>query len=247
MRLYSLKSPYNIKVSSISESLLISCFIELFFAYRFHPLVEEILRKKYLYTNETEIKTVIDWTYRLLHDEAFVTHHLETPSFIQYLCNYIKNQINLLSDLSLINYDSLMTFQLRAFLYAKMTDLVGLAIDEVKREEEYQYYIYNLRQFVRLHKPKWDVLHIKHSRSLQFYKSNGVRFTKEELTNHIDQSPLYVLGIPRNEFQICSLLALLPEEICLYSDHVEDSYALILLNIFEERIKLYPKNQFPFL
>ena len=62
----------------------------------------------------------------------------------------------------------------------------------------------------------------------------------------MQQEPVYVVGLHTKEKTLAPLLALLPQVIYLYCDQPLDTKVVTILNVFEERVKLFTTAAFPF-
>lgn len=144
-----------------------------------------------------------------------------------------------------IHFDSVIKFQMKSF-HNYLTNMVGLAIDEFKREEEYQNFIHSIREYINHRKPKHDEIHIVQSERFLFYNKKGHRYTEKELRAFMYKEPLYMIGLDENEMNLAPLIALLPSNIFIYGDDSSEARTLSIINIFQERVTFCSLNKFPF-
>lgn len=70
-----------------------------------------------------------------------------------------------------------------------MVHLVGLAIDEYKREEDHQEFVNMLREYIAKKEPIYNVVHIVQGNTFSFFKSDGKRFSRMELKMLMQREP----------------------------------------------------------
>jgi len=127
-----------------------------------------------------------------------------------------------------------------------LTHVVGLAIDEFKREEEHQNFIHSIREYIHKRKPKIEEVHLLQGDPFLFFKGNGSRFTSIELKSIMHKEPLYMIGLDATEMNLSPLIALLPGQIYIYGEYPSEAKTLTIINIFQERVRFYPYEKFPF-
>src|SRR5699024_9861930 len=95
----------------------------------------------------------------------------------------------------------------------ELIDYVGLAIDEFKREEEYQAFINMLREYVTKKETEVPIVHVVHGESFIFYDSDGREWSVHQLRALMKKTPLYLLGFPVEEWNLAPFIAMAPEKI----------------------------------
>lgn len=236
---------YELLITHIPLQIIINSFIKVYFVFRLNDKIKEIARNTYFYTKQTDIERITEWTYFLVQETTFLKEHFNKKSLYDYLYEILYKQFEQMSLATEIYFDTFMIFQLKQF-HERLRDIVGFAIDEMKREEEYQYYIHTIRQYIHLRKPKHSAIHILQRNQFEFYNHRGEKITDVELNNLMKKEPLYLVGLDENERNLAPIITLLPEIVYIYGNDVNESKTLTLLNIFQERAKLLPESSFPF-
>ncbi|MDC3412605.1 putative sporulation protein YtxC [Aquibacillus sp. 3ASR75-11] len=144
-----------------------------------------------------------------------------------------------------IYFDSIMKFRFKNFR-EELIEVVGLAIDEFKREEDYQSFVQSLREYVAKKKSKYKAIHVLQGTNFSFYNENGKLLSHMELKALMQHEPLYIVGLDSNEMNITPLLAMAPKEINIYGDDPSEPKTTTIMNIFQEKVKRKHSHQFPF-
>ena len=124
--------------------------------------------------------------------------------------------------------------------------MVGLAIDEYKREEDHQEFVNMLREYIAKKEPIYNVVHIVQGNTFSFFKADGKRFTRMELRMLMQKEPLYIVGLDEDELNLAPLVALAPKKIKIYGDDPSEPKTLTVINVFQERVDFESINKFPF-
>ncbi|MGR3765309.1 putative sporulation protein YtxC [Rossellomorea sp. NS-SX7] len=203
---------------------------------------EEILRNQFYYEDAHEIEQILEIVTDMRMGER--------PELDQLLENwdepsFVSESLDLLLDgHTPVSFDSFSTFRLKK-LQLRITEMVELAIDEYKMEQEYQMFIHMLREYLALREKKLDTIHLYSTEfGFRFFDENMKEVSREELSKFIDKRlltnhPLYV-----DSYTIAPLLSMAPEKIYVYGSG-EHNLVRTLQNIFEERIDLLPLHYFP--
>ncbi|XXM71002.1 putative sporulation protein YtxC [Lysinibacillus sphaericus] len=203
---------------------------------------ENIIRTQFYYEDAHEIEQILEIVSDMRMGERPELDQLiekwDEPSFI-------KKSLDLLLDGNApVSFDSFSTFRLKK-LQLRMRDMVELAIDEYKMEQDYQMFIHMLREYLAAREKKLDTIHLYSTGfGFRFFDENMREVSREELTEFIDKRlltnhPLYV-----DSYTIAPLLSIAPEKIFVYGNG-EHNLVRTLQNIFEERIELLPSHYFP--
>lgn len=233
-------------LNELADEQLLRYFIDVYLMYRLESRIQDIVAETYYYTNQEDIDHIVAWTISLLEDESFNEQYFKTSSLAQFLYLMTSEQLmHLPSTRSHIYFDSFVLFQLKTF-HNQLSDIVGYAIDEMKREEEHQHFLEMARTFVQNQAPQTPLLHIINEGSFHFYNQFGKYIRPTTLSRCMKQTPLYLFGLDESELTVAPVLALMPRKIEIYGREVNDSKIITLMKIFEERVQLYPFSQFPF-
>lgn len=236
------------QASSIKElhSVLIQGFIHVFQIHKESAWLHEIIRDCYYYNDVDEVETIVDLCHTLLRDE------LEEEMVPQHKLSHGQHQtiletifVEALKEEESVHFDSIIVFRMHTF-YNDLIDFVGYALDEYKREEEYQSYVEHLREYMHLKPSNMDHLLIVQGPNFHFYDENGNLFGQEELKRLTNGEPLYLFGLEKEEMNITPIIALAPEKITLYGDDPSDPKTITILNVFQEKVEFLPLKKFPF-
>lgn len=217
--------------------------LHVFKTHRLSQMIHTIIKQKYYYSNKDEIERIYELTHMLLNEQDkswLLLENREEPQ--QMLFRLFLNNI---AQRTTIHFDSIVNFGIQSFKEL-LTNYVGLAIDEFKREEEHQNYIHMLREFIRKRKTKVTEIHLLQGTPFTFFKANGKPYTPFELRKIMCAEPLYSVGLDENEMNLAPLIALLPKKIYIYGDHPSEARTLTIINVFQERVKFRPYAHFPF-
>ncbi|ENH97057.1 hypothetical protein J416_07672 [Gracilibacillus halophilus YIM-C55.5] len=217
-------------------------FSQLYITHRETTTIRSILQKKYYFTNEAEIEKISTIARSLLEkDEYFYEDRIHQHELRDILVEIFLLHV----EPPVIRFDSIIYFRLHHYL-EQLTDMVGLAIDEFKREEEYQSFVHTLREFVLRKHPNEEVVHVVQGDIFQIYNDDGVLYHREKLNELLDQFPLFIFGLQENEWNIAPLIALAPNHIYMYGDDPSEPHTHTVMNIFQENLSFYPFAYFPF-
>src|SRR5699024_1178246 len=97
------------------------------------------------------------------------------------------------------------------YLMKPLVTNIGLCFDEWKLEEAYHFFIDSVRLFIKNRQPITDMIHITQGNSFNFFKSNGEQYTRRELLNAMLNTPLGMIGLDENEWNLAPVIALFPK------------------------------------
>ncbi|QGH35268.1 hypothetical protein GI584_14955 [Gracilibacillus salitolerans] len=206
------------------------------------PMIQHILMKKYYFSSAEEIERITAIARSLLEkDESVYEDRIHQHELRDTLTTIFSLQI----DTSFIQFDSIVHFRLHHYI-DQLTEMIGLAIDEFKREEEYQNFIHSIREFVRRKSPEEEVLHVLQGERFQIFRDNGEVYTMEDLQQVKSRFPLFIFGLEQEEWDISPLIMLAPDHIYMYGEDQTESRTHTIMTIFQERCSFYPTDYFPF-
>lgn len=228
------------------HSVLIQGLIHVFQIHKESAWLHEIIRNCYYYNDEDEVEAIVNLCNNLLHEELgenMTPHHKLSHGQHRDVLKAIFREA--LQQEESVHFDSIIVFRLQNF-YNDMIDFVGYALDEYKREEEYQSYVEHLREYIYLKPSNLDHLLIVQGPNFQFFDEKGNRFKQEKLKAITSGEPLYLFGLEHEEMNITPVIALAPKKITLYGDDPSDPKTITVLNVFQERVEFLPLHNFPY-
>jgi putative sporulation protein YtxC len=203
---------------------------------------DDILRNQFFYEDVSEIEQIMEIISDMRMGERPELDQLleewDEPLFVR------ESLDRVFIDNIPVSFDSFSTFRLKK-LQLRIAEMVELAIDEYKMEQEYQIFIHMLREYLASREKKLDTIHLFSTGfGFRFFDENMKEVSRKELTELIDRRlltnhPLYV-----DSYTIAPLLSIAPEKIYVYGSS-ENNLIRTLQNIFEERIDLLPMHYFP--
>jgi putative sporulation protein YtxC len=142
------------------------------------------------------------------------------------------------------SFSSFITFRLKSYM-ERLQHYVELAIDEYKLEQEYQNFVQTLRDCVAARPPKLSQIHLVHQPpSFLFYDEKLREITAGELKQWIDRNLIVSQPMYIDSSVLAPLVSIAPDTIYLYTDHIDDGMVQTIQNVFQERIRLYSRNDF---
>lgn len=240
------KEGYTIDIKDISKKQLSESFIRIYQTFYLQGQIDKVINEQYFYCTTEEALHINEWVHWLLQDSSFIKNQFYKTSLFDYLSSSLLLQFEKLPIINeYIDYDTFILFQLKSF-HEQLIDVVGYAIDEIKREEEHQQFIQKVRNYISLHEPKCEKLHILQANPFQFYSQWGEKYSDTYLQTLMKKEPLYLFGLDESELNLSPILTLLPKQIIIYGTNPSEGKVITLINLYQERITFVHKNQFPF-
>lgn len=233
---------YQLSEQEMMESIAKS-MADVFIDHRLTAMIKDIIENYYYYSNTDEIERILDlteWIFSGEDQDSMQVRNYKDPQKL-LLSLFIVNVKNATT----VHYDSIVNFRLKVFK-DQLIHLVGLAIDEFKREEDHQAFINMLREYIAKKEPRFPIIHILQGNPFLFFKPSGERFTNMELRMIMRKEPLYIVGLEGDELNLAPLVAMAPEKIIIYGDHPSEPKTLTVINVFQEKVDFVPFNKFPF-
>lgn len=228
---------------NIQLDTLIQCFIHIFLIFRLNKAIETVIKKDYYFTDKEEIARIADlakWIISEFETNDYVSK--ETVKMNELLYKIFKSNVE---NEKTVHFDSVIQFRMKD-LRQYLINIVGLAIDEFKREEEHQDFLHSIREYINKREAKHEEVHIVQNDPFLFYKQTGERYTTDELRLIMSREPLYLIGLDENERNLAPLIALMPKHIYIYGDDSSEARTLSIINIFQERVTFQSYYKFPF-
>lgn len=232
-----------LNIEKIRLEDVIACLSTVFLQIRVHELIRKIVVEDYFFTNDLEIEEICELTNWVVcaPDYGNVLFK-EQGNVRRYIATLLSKK---LIDDQEVYFDSLVTFCLKP-LMKHLMEAVAYAIDEQKREEEYQHFVQSVRVYIGRSRFKNDDLHIVQGEYFTYYNEVGKRYSLMELRGLMEREPLYMIGLDEDEMNLAPILTLAPRRIFLYGNNPDDAKTLSLLNLYQERIVFSPREAFPF-
>ncbi len=227
---------------SITETAAQS-MVDVFVIHRLADMIHDIIKNDYYYSNMEEIDRIADIALWLFYGEDKDSRHVRKDKDPSQLLKSII--IGNLENADMIHFDSIVNFQMKIFK-DQLVHLVGLAIDEFKREEDHQAFIDSLREFIVTRTCTYSTVHVLQGNPFTFFKPDGKRFTRMELRLLMHNEPLYMVGLDEEELNLAPLVAMAPKKITIYGDHPSEPKTLTVINVFQEKADFKPYSSFPF-
>lgn len=142
------------------------------------------------------------------------------------------------------SFESFVKFRLKQY-HDTLFQFVEMAIDEYKLEQEYQSFIQTLRELLDNRQPKMSRLHLVHQGTLfRFFNDTFQEIGQEEMKQLLDRKLLKGQHIFIDSAVIAPLVSIAPDQINLYTNDVDHNLIQTILNLFQERVKLFSIKEF---
>jgi putative sporulation protein YtxC len=200
-----------------------------------------ILAENYYFQDPEEQRHVMEIVYSILEGErkdleVFLEKTNQEQRIKEAIEQVFQNNISL-------SFDSFIKFRLRPYLL-DLESYVKISIDEYKMEQEYQIFVQTLREFLQNRTPKMEILHLLLNEEIIFYKENLEEIKRGELIRMIDRKLLSNHPVYVDSASIAPLLSIAPTTIFLYTKNPEEALVRTISNIFEERVRILPFQDF---
>jgi len=223
-------------LTSLDTEVLVNCFKDLFLHFRLADLVKDKLETVYYYSEDAEINHIINLVSTMIKEQR--SGQDLKIRIMQLFYHYTANA-------ETVHYDAMITFSSNS-LMKPLETITGLGIDEWKLEEAYHFFIDSVRLFIKNRQPITDMIHITQGNSFNFFKSNGEQYTRRELLNAMLNTPLGMIGLDENEWNLAPVIALFPKKIYIYGSNISEANTVTLFSVFEERVQFLSWHEFPF-
>jgi putative sporulation protein YtxC len=235
----------QVKIMESKEKLerpVAKALSDVFIQHREIHWIIDIIKACYYYKNKEEIQRIASLTQAIISGEeedfAGIVKDNKPRDMLRILFRINRNE-------EAIHFDSIMKFRFRSYR-EELIEVVGLAIDEFKREEDYQSFVQSLREYIAKKKPKYETVHVVQGPNFTFYNESGKLFSNMELKTLMNKEPLYVVGLDSEEMNITPLLAMAPKKIIIYGDYPSEPKTTTIVNVFQEKAELMSWSEFPF-
>lgn len=197
----------------------------------------KIIEEKFFYTDSDEQMQIINILYSILDGKrkdipVDFDHGQDEKQIDQALTEFVQENAR-------FSFDAFITFRLRIYL-EKLATYIETAIDEYKLEQDYQAFIYYLRNFLNGRKAQMKTIYVVHDEGFIFYDENKQEMKRSELNQRIDRKLLSHHPVYVDSETIAPLISIAPEKIYLYTNHLDHGIVRTLKNIFEEKLTTRP-------
>ncbi|WP_188206382.1 sporulation protein YtxC [Alkalibacillus aidingensis] len=197
-------------------------------------IAQKILQEAY-YFDQREVEQIIPYvislstTPKILHSEFKHSLYERLVQFIYHL-----------EDLTEINMNEI--YQQLFLLEDDWFEIVGYGIEEWKEEMLFQDRMHQLRTYIEDQEPFFSHVIVYYRNHPILFRQNG-----QIIQDHIISSASIPFQEQMDQSKVISkLLAIAPEKVDVYASNGKVHEIYSLMNIFQERIRLYPIEQFPF-
>ncbi|NRD76072.1 putative sporulation protein YtxC [Bacillus sp. BRMEA1] len=193
----------------------------------------EIIRNQFFYEDLEEQQQILEILHSILEGQredltVFLKNTNNEPFIREAIHHVLQDNIS-------FSFDSFLKFRLRDYM-KYLENYVEVAIDEFKLEQEYQMFIYMLRDFLANREPKIETMHLLFDEEITFYDEWMEEIKRSDLTKMIDRKLLVNHPVYVDSSTIAPLLSLAPKKIFLYTNNDEAPLVRTIKNIFEERV-----------
>lgn len=226
----------------IFQSIAVS-LVDVYVTHRLRSIINEIIQDTYYFSDGHEIEQIYELAEWIVTGEDKDCKMLRKNKHpIQLLRAIFLMHIRNAQD---VHFDWIVQTGMKAFKQ-DLIHYVGLAIDEFKREEEHQSFINTLREYIIKKEPAVPLIHVVGGNTFSYYHFTGKPYSKVELRSIMKKVPLYLFGLPEDEWNLTPLIALAPRKIKLYVDDSSSPRTQTVLNIFQERVDIQSFKDFPY-
>ncbi|MBB6452067.1 putative sporulation protein YtxC [Salirhabdus euzebyi] len=216
--------------------------IHVFILFQLPELAKSILKKDYYFSNKHEIAHIIPILQSIMQNPKKYGSQSEIKSAFQFYYLFV-NEVKLNKQITFIELVEKCEKEYKDYLI----DVTGYAIDEWKREEEYQEFIHDLRTYLKEKRPRIPTLLITYDGDFQFFKPDGRRYTIQELKTLQYEETLHFIELLSSDFPLSSLITIAPKEIFIYTNNPSDPKMILLQNVYQENATIRSLRKFPFI
>lgn len=141
------------------------------------------------------------------------------------------------------SFDSFLTFRLKKY-FDSLQVFVETAIDEYKLEQEYQTFIYQLRELLTSTESKIKEVHLVYQYQFDFYDDTHNHISKNQLIKYMNRTHFNNYSYYIDSVVLAPLVSIAPEKLYLYTDNVDHQLVQTIRNIFDERAVILPYHYF---
>lgn len=199
----------------------------------------KIVSEKYYFSEMDECREIVEIALAMMseNEAPFEDFWNELQLKVQYgLVLVFEKKIS-------FSFPSFLTFRMRGVM-DHLIEFVGDAIYEYKMEQEYQSFVYALRNHMRSVTPKMKQLHVLHQYYFHFYTEQFSKIERSQLRKYIDKKLQSTVPMYIDESVLSPLISIAPKHLFIYSDEENHPLILTIQRIFEERVRVLPHKMF---
>lgn len=201
--------------------------------------VDQVLLTKYRYENEDERHKIIEIVNDMFNGERNeLTCLLKNKNEDKILHEAILDLLNFQGS---VRFDAFLKFRLKAY-FEVVEQYLGIALDEYKMEQDYQIFIQMLRDYLQQRPTQINMIHLLLDYPVTFYDEKLHELTRNEIEQYLDPRLLSNHPVYVDSAVIAPLLSIAPKKIFLYTENEDQPLIRTLINIFEERLVIFPPN-----
>ncbi|MBM7660587.1 putative sporulation protein YtxC [Bacillus mesophilus] len=206
-------------------------------------LFRNLLSTVFFFHDESEQQQIIQMVYSIISEDEANLHpqlregYRREELLTQALTIFLSNQNIYFS------FEAFLKFRLKDY-YNRLLDYIEVAIDEYKLEQDYQDFIESLRKYIGSKtRTAFSQVHVVYENErFLFYDENFDHFTYQ--VQSLEDDFISVKGFEVDQELIAPLLLICPKEIYLYVLDVDHGMIQMVMNIFQERVKVLPHERF---
>lgn len=204
--------------------------------------LREILEEQFFYQDSYEQSQIIEIIHSIIDGKR---KGLPLPEDVIQCEERIMDALGeVILGKGFFSLEAFLTFRLRPY-YESLENLVEIAIDEYKLEQEYQMFIHYLRDFISDRSHQKRCVYIVHDgNEFLFFDEKQREIKRSELNKMIDRKLLSDHPIYVDSNIIAPLISINPEKIFLFTDDPEQGIVQTLCQVFDESLIVQPSDWF---
>ncbi|MEH6941556.1 sporulation protein YtxC [Bacillus sp. JJ722] len=201
--------------------------------------LQQIVREKFFFNDKEECLQIVELAVTVMQEDKEKCHTFwdDIDQKIYHgLISIFERKVS-------FSFPSFLIFRLKGVLDYLIT-YVETAIDEYKMEQDYQSFVYTLRNYMLSVPSKIEKLHLFHQHYFQFYNDHFKKIEREEISGFIDRKlfsdyPMYI-----DSNVLAPLISIAPKHLYIYSNEEDIPLVLTITRIFEERVSIHSHEMF---
>ncbi|MBM7555003.1 sporulation protein YtxC [Thalassobacillus pellis] len=226
----------------VEKEILIDILITIVDKHRVPKWYEQLVRSHYYYQDPDEIGRILEICDWLNDAEQRRKLGVDLPAYRNVMRDFFHQHVH---ESGVVDFSGLMPFCLQS-LRPLLLDYIGSAIDEFKREEDYQLWVESIRRYVAAKPPRVKELHLLQKKQFHFYLSNGKLLTKMEIKALLRTEPVRFISGDADDHSIAPTMIYVPEKLYIYGNDPSEPKIQTIINIFQEKAIYKPLSAFPF-
>ncbi|OEH91874.1 sporulation protein YtxC [Bacillus solimangrovi] len=203
--------------------------------------MREMIRELFYFTYVEEQEQILSIANLILDGRR-------EDNFYKQLLTQMKQRVQVIED-SLKNFITPhISFSFESFLHFRLKEYrdlllttVEMAIDEYKLEQEYQTFVEQLRHYVASTPPLFNELHVIEGEGYEVFLSSMERVDDDILRVVINEGMWDIQGFDAGSSILAPIVSVAPQILHYYTNNEESGVVQTLTNVFQEKIRIYPK------